>query len=58
MRGNSQTHDANANEIVLAYEKAATKGDASLVGTLRFIHSDLTKRFDEVDARTTVNVYA
>jgi len=58
MRGDNQTHDANATEIVIAYEKAARKGDERLKDTLRFIHDDLTARFDEVDARTTVNQYA
>lgn len=58
MTGLQQTHDASANEIALAYEKTVRAGDTKRAGNIRFAHADLTKRFDEIDAHTTVNVYA
>ena len=58
MRGLNEIRATDANEIVNVYERAARKGDEKLTANLRYIHADLTKRFDEADARTTVNVYA
>lgn len=58
MTGLQQTHDASANEIALAYEKAVRAGDTKHAGNIRYAHADLTKRFNEIDAHTTVSGYA
>ena len=55
MNGLQEIHTNDRKEVVIAYERATKKGDATLAANIRWAHPDLAKRFDQVDKDQTVN---
>ena len=55
MNGLNRIHANDQIEVVIAYERATKKGDATLAANIRWAHPDLAKRFDQVDKDQTVN---
>ncbi len=56
MRGAGDILGFQAEEVVRAYDKALDANDTRLATNLRAIHTDLTARFDAVDAERSVAV--
>lgn len=54
MRGEGQIQGFQADEVVLAYERALTKGDQKHADNIRYCHADLTARLDAADTRLAV----
>lgn len=53
MRGEGQIQGFQADEVVLAYERAVAN-DATCAANIRYAHPDLSARFDAVDTRLAV----